>query len=96
MIVVQSDDEWLVAAAAPAAAKIRQINKTPILLKLASKENPRQKKLLGQLAPTAGFCNTLSPNRTFTLDQIKDLTTYNISTKRAFFSPVTIGKKPIQ
>ena len=46
LIVVQQGDEWLFAGAAPAAAKIRQVNKTPILLKWASKENPRQKKCL--------------------------------------------------
>ena len=82
LIVVQQDDEWLVAAAAPAAAKIRQVNKTPILLKWASKENPRQQKMLEQLEPVTGFCTILSSNPTFTLDQINDNPTIcNIPTK---------------
>ncbi len=82
LIVVQQADEWLVAAAAPAAGKIRQINKTPVLLKWASKDNPRQKKLLDQLDPFTGFRTTLSSNRTFTADQTNgNPTTYNIPTK---------------
>lgn len=82
LIVLQEDDEWLVAAAAPAAAKIRQVNKTPILLKWASKENPRQQKLLEQLEPVTSFCTILSSNPTFTLDQINDNPTIcNIPTK---------------
>jgi hypothetical protein len=82
LIVVQQDDEWLAAAASPAAAKIRQVNKTPILLKWASKENPRQKKMLEQLAPVTGFCTILSSNTTFTLEQINDNSTIcNIPTK---------------
>ncbi|MFZ2147688.1 MAG: C25 family cysteine peptidase [Sedimentisphaerales bacterium] len=92
LIVVQGDDEsrpsktgrdeWLVAAAAPASAKIRQLNKTPILLKCASEENPRQTKLFNQLAQVSGFCTILSSDSTFTLGQTQDnLTTYNITIK---------------
>jgi len=92
LIVVQEDDEsspsetggneWLVAAAAPASAKIRQINKTPILLKLASEKNPRQTKLLEQLARVSGFCNILSSDSTLNVGQTQEsLLTYNIQTK---------------
>jgi hypothetical protein len=82
LIVVQEDDEWLVSAAAPAAARIRQTNKTPILLKWASKENLRQKKLLDKLAPVAGICSSLSSNSAFTADHINDnLAIHNIPIK---------------
>jgi len=82
LIVVDGDEEWLVAAAAPAAAKIRMINKTPILLKWASKENPRQQKLIEQLEQVTDFCTILSSNPTFTLDQINgNPTVCNFPTK---------------
>lgn len=92
LIVVQEDDEsrpskmgrdeWLVAAAAPASAKIRQLNKTPILLKCASEENPRQTKLLEQLARVSGFCTILSSDPNLTVgDTQENLLTYNIPTK---------------
>jgi len=92
LIVVREDDEsapsetggdeWLVAVAAAASAKIRQINKTPILLKLASQENPGQTKLLEQLARVSGFCNTLSSDSTLDVGQTQEgLLTYNIQTK---------------
>ena len=82
LIVVNEDDEWLIAVAAPAAAKIRRQNKTPILLKWESEENPRQTQLLEQLARVSGFCTILSSYRTFTLDQtLGNLPTYNIPTK---------------
>ncbi len=69
LVVVKEDDEWLIAAAAPAAATIRRQNKTPILLKWDSKDNPRQTQLFEQLARFSGFCTILSSDRTFTLDQ---------------------------
>ncbi|MFB0554934.1 MAG: C25 family cysteine peptidase [Phycisphaerae bacterium] len=82
LIVVNEDDEWLIAVAAPAAAKIRRQNKTPILLKWESEENPRQTQLLEQLARVSGFCTILSSDRTFTLDQtLGNLPTYNIPAK---------------
>lgn len=92
LIVVQEDDEsrssktgqdeWLLAAAAPVSAKIRQLNKTPILLKWDSEENPRQTQLLEQLTHVSGFCTILSSDRTFTLDQtLGNLPTYNIPAK---------------
>ncbi|HUU18115.1 MAG TPA: C25 family cysteine peptidase [Sedimentisphaerales bacterium] len=82
LIIVNEDDEWLIAVAAPAAAKIRRQNKTPILLKWKSEENPRQTQLLEQLAPVSGFCTILSSDRTFTLDQtLGNLPTYNIPAK---------------
>jgi len=82
LIVVNEDDEWLVAAAAPAAAKISLQNKTPILLKWESEDNPRQTKLLEQLARVSGFCTILSSDSTFILGQTQDnLTTYNIPIK---------------
>jgi len=82
LIVVNEDYEWLIAVAAPAAAKIRRQNKTPILLKWESEENPRQTQLLEQLARVSGFCTILSSYRTFTLDQtLGNLPTYNIPTK---------------
>jgi len=75
-------DEWLIAAAAPAAAKIIQQNKTPILLQLDSEENPRQTQLLEQLAGISGFCTILSSDHTFTLNQtLGNLPRYNIPVK---------------
>jgi len=82
LIVVNEDDEWLVAGAAPAAAKISRQNKTPILLKWESEDNPRQTKLLEQLARASGFCTILSSDRTFTLEQtLGNLVRYNIPVK---------------
>ncbi|MBN1806210.1 MAG: hypothetical protein JW837_13260 [Sedimentisphaerales bacterium] len=82
LIIVQQDDDWLVSVAAPAAAMIHQVNKTPILLKLTSKENVRQKKMLDKLSPLAGFCTILSSNSSFTPDQTgENSTIYNIRTK---------------
>jgi len=82
LIVVNEDDEWLVAAAAPAAAKISRQNKTPILLKWESEDNPRQTKLLEQLARVSGLCTILSSDHTFPLDQtLGNLPRYNIPVK---------------
>lgn len=82
LMVVDGDEDWLVCAAAPAAATIRRANKTPILLKWESEENDRQKKLIDKIDAVTGFCTIFSSNRSFSPDEINEKpTVYNIQTK---------------
>jgi hypothetical protein len=60
LIVVPERQEWLMALAAPVAAKFREYKRTPILLALPSENVARQTSLLKQLAPFVGSCTVLT------------------------------------
>jgi len=73
LIAVSEQDTWLFAAAAPIAARLRQLGKTPILLALASEDAPAQTKLLGQLAGVCGPCLMLTSDPNLAPEQIRQM-----------------------
>lgn len=60
LIVVPEEDTCVLAVVAPVAARIRQVNKTPILLALAAEPTREQTLLLNRLAPFSGSCTILT------------------------------------
>jgi len=70
LLTVPENVRWLLAAAAPIAAKIRQLNKTPILLALSSEAVPEQTKLVEKLAPFSGSCTILTEDPNLFIVQV--------------------------
>lgn len=73
LIVVPEKNKWLLAAAAPIAAKMRRQNTTPVLLALASENVPEQTRLIEQLTPLVRSCVLLmtEPDLPFRLPGLK-------------------------
>ena len=71
LVTVSSNEQWLLTAAAPIAAKIRQLNKTPILLALTSEPVPEQTRLLKRLEPFIGSCTMVASDPNLYISQIR-------------------------
>ncbi|MBN2457068.1 MAG: hypothetical protein JXB29_11135, partial [Sedimentisphaerales bacterium] len=71
LITVPANDQWLLTAATPIAAKIRQLNKTPILLALTSEPVPEQTRLLKRLEPFIGSCTMVASDPNLYISQIR-------------------------
>jgi len=78
LITVPATSEWLLAVAAPIAAKIRQHNKIPILLAMSPDNLPVQRMLIKQLAPTLNSCTVLTQGLSLPFDQIREHCPVNI------------------
>lgn len=60
LIAVGEKDTWLLAVASPVAAKIRQLDKMPILLVFGPEPVREQTRLLEKLGPLLGSCTILT------------------------------------
>lgn len=72
LITVSENERWLLATAAPIAAKIRQLKKTPILLALSPDPVPEQTRLLERLEPFVGSCIIMASEPNLYVGQIDD------------------------
>ena len=70
LVTVPANDRWLLTVAAPIAAKIRKLNKTPILLALTAEPVPEQTRLLKRLEPFVGSCTIVAPDPNLYISQI--------------------------
>jgi len=61
LLTVEEERGWLLAAVAPVAARIRQLNKTPVILAVNSETAIEQVCLLERLRPVLGFAVAFGP-----------------------------------
>ena len=70
LVTVPANEQWSLTTAAPIAAKIRQLNKTPILLALTSEPVPEQTRLLKRLESFIGSCTIVASDPNIYTNQI--------------------------
>jgi hypothetical protein len=70
LILVSERESWLLLAAAPVAARVKETGRTPVLVAVTAEPTEEQRRLLSELLPSCNSCTIVSMNRTVQLSDL--------------------------